>query len=187
VNRTKLTLVVFSLHFICPPVSPAQDKPMETIQVGKNNKTFVLESGRRFIPWGFNYDRDAQGRLIEDYWEAEWAKVENDFSQMRKLGANLVRIHLQVGRFMEAPDKPNEKALDRLAKLVQLAEKERLYLDLTGLGCCHKKDVRAWYDKLKEQERCAGPILGSCRCPVCEKPSHLLLRPDERAGCSWWA
>ena len=34
---------------------------------------------------------------------------------MKKLGANVVRIHLQIGKFMDGPDKPNDKALDRLA------------------------------------------------------------------------
>jgi hypothetical protein len=65
----------------------------------------------------------------------------------------VVRIHLQFGKFMDGPEKPNSKALDRLGKLLELAEKERLYLDLTGLGCYHKKDVPAWYDKLSEMER----------------------------------
>src|SRR3984893_5480605 len=72
---------------------------------------------------------------------------------MKKLGANVVRIHLQLGKFMDGPDKPNTKALDRLGKLLALAERLRLYLDLTGLGCYHKKDVPAWYDKLSEKER----------------------------------
>jgi hypothetical protein len=44
-----------------------------------------------FVPWGFNYDHDEKGRLIEDYWEKEWQKVEADFAQMKKLGANVVR------------------------------------------------------------------------------------------------
>ena len=105
------------------------------------------------MPWGFNYDHDADGRLIEDYWDEEWPTVEAHFGQMKKLGANVVRIHLQLGKFMDAPDKANEKALARLGKLLALAEKERLYLDLTGLGCYHKKDVPAWYDKLSEKDR----------------------------------
>jgi hypothetical protein len=37
--------------------------------------------------------------------------------------------------------------------MLTLAEKERLYLDLTGLGCYHKQDVPAWYDRLGEKER----------------------------------
>jgi hypothetical protein len=138
------------------PGVPAQAKAddMPFVAVSKDKKGFVLDpSGRPFIPWGFNYDHDDKGRLIEDYWEDEWPAVEAHFSQMKKLGANVVRVHLQLGQFLDGPDKPNEKALDRLGKLLGLAEKERLYLDLTGLGCYHKKDVPAWYDKLLEKER----------------------------------
>jgi len=36
---------------------------------------------------------------------------------------------------------------------VSLAEKERLYLDVTGLGCYHKKDSPGWYDRLAESQR----------------------------------
>ena len=43
---------------------------------------------------------DEKGRLIEDYWEAEWPKVETDFRAMRRMGANVVRVHLQLGKFM---------------------------------------------------------------------------------------
>jgi hypothetical protein len=127
---------------------------MPWIVVSKDKKGFVQEStGRPFVPWGFNYDRDWAGRLLEDYWEDEWATVETHFAQMKKLGANVVRVHLQFGRFMAGPDKANEKQLKRLARLVRLAEREHLYLDLTGLGCYQKKDVPPWYDKLGEKER----------------------------------
>jgi hypothetical protein len=127
---------------------------MPWVYVSKDQKGFVLEpSGRPFVPWGFNYDHDETGRLLEDYREAEWPTVEAHFGQMKKLGANVVRVHLQFGRFMDGAEKPNDKALDRLGKLLGLAERLRLYLDLTGLGCYHKKDVPAWYDKLSEKER----------------------------------
>ena len=53
---------------------------------------------------------------------------------------------------MDGSDKPNGKALDRLGKLLALSERLRLYLDLTGLGCYHKKDVAAWHDKLSGKE-----------------------------------
>ena len=102
---------------------------------------------------GFNYDHDEEGRLLEDYWDDEWAKVEKDFREMKGLGANVVRIHLQFGRFMEKPDTPNEAALERLVRVTKLAEELHLYLDVTGLGCYHKKDVPCWYDKLSEKER----------------------------------
>jgi hypothetical protein len=135
---------------------PARADKMPWVQVSKDKKGFVLNpSGRPFVPWGFNYDHDDKGRLIEDYWADEWPTVEAHFGQMKKLGANVVRVHLQFGKFMDGPEKPNGKALDRLAKLLELAERLRLYLDLTGLGCYRKTDVPAWYDKLSEKERWA--------------------------------
>jgi len=131
---------------------PAEELPW--VRVAPDQRSFVTEpSGKPFVAWGFNYDHDETGRLIEDYWDDEWPKVEADFQEMKDLGANVVRVHLQFGKFMEAADKPNEKALDQLGRLVSLAEKQGLYLDLTGLGCYHKKDVPAWYDALEETAR----------------------------------
>jgi hypothetical protein len=128
-------------------------KEMEWVRTEKGQRTFVLESGKAFVPWGFNYDHDEPGRLLEDYWDAEWPKVEGDFRDMKRLGANVVRVHLQFGRFMKAADRPDESSLKQLARLVALAERTGLYLDVTGLGCYRKKDVPQWYDRLGEQER----------------------------------
>ena len=138
---------------------PARARPgeMPRVAVAKDKKGFVLDpSGRPFVPWGLNYDHDDKGRLIEDYWEDEWPTVEAHFGQMKKLGANVVRVHLQLGKFMDGPGKPNAKALGRLGKLLALAVRLRLYLDLTGLGCYHKKDVPAWY-VLAQNDRMVAP------------------------------
>lgn len=130
---------------------------MQHVRVSDDQRGFVFaESGKPFVPWGFNYDHDRDGRLIEDYWDEQWATIEEDFREMKDLGANVVRIHIQFGKFMDAADKPNAKALKQLARLLALAEKTRLYLDITGLGCYHKQDVPAWYDALDEQQRWAA-------------------------------
>jgi hypothetical protein len=143
-----------TLLCICANFGQPQANEMPWAIVAKDKKSFVLEpSGKPFTPWGFNYDHDPAGRLIEDYWDKEWDEVEAHFRQMKKLNANVVRIHLQVGKFMDAADKANDKALERLGKLLALAEKEGLYLDLTGLGCYHKAEVPAWYDTLSERDR----------------------------------
>jgi hypothetical protein len=133
---------------------PAAAAGLEWIQVSGDNAGFVLaDSKRPFIPWGFNYDHDRDGRLIEDYWYDQWPAVESDFHEMKGLGANVVRIHLQFGQFMESPTRPRRRSLDQLARLVKLADVTGLYLDVTGLGCYHKADVPAWYDALSEPER----------------------------------
>lgn len=127
---------------------------LDWIAVSKDKRGFVCaSSGQRFIPWGFNYDRDYKSRLLEDYWGAEWPTVTEDFREMKRLGANVVRIHLQFARFMDAPDRPNTNSLERLGRLVKLAEETRLYLDLTGLACYRRQDVPAWYNTLGEAER----------------------------------
>lgn len=127
---------------------------MSFIQLSDNQRFFIhSKDNSRFTPWGFNYDHDAKGLLLEDYWEKEWSRVEEDFQEMKELGANVVRIHLQVSKFMLAPGKPNPTALGKLEDLIKVAEHTGLYLDITGLGCYHKKEVPPWYDKLSEKDR----------------------------------
>jgi aryl-phospho-beta-D-glucosidase BglC (GH1 family) len=95
--------------------SRAAGGEMPWVRVADDGHGFVLSSsGKPFVPWGFNYDHDENGRLLEDYWEEEWPKVEDDFRQMKQLGANVVRIHLQVSKFMTDPQKPNQASLERV-------------------------------------------------------------------------
>ncbi|MFO0801195.1 MAG: cellulase family glycosylhydrolase, partial [Gemmataceae bacterium] len=150
------------------PVISAADPPR--VVVSRDGKSFVRSpGGEPFRPWGFNYDHDPAGRLIEDYWADEWDRVERDFKSMAGLGANAVRVHLQFGRFMTDAETPDARNLERLGKLLDLAARERLYLNLTGLGCYHKADVPAWYDGLDEAERWAAQarfwtaVAGRCK------------------------
>ncbi|MCS7167234.1 MAG: cellulase family glycosylhydrolase [Gemmatales bacterium] len=137
-----------------PQASKNKPPHLERIVTTKDGTGFSLSpSGRRFIPWGFNYDHDEEGRLIEDYWDSEWDKITQDFREMKQLGANVVRIHLQLSRFLPVPDVPSGKALLKLRQLLDLAAETGLYVDLTGLGCYHRREVPAWYDALDEGQR----------------------------------
>jgi hypothetical protein len=129
--------------------------PLERIYVSKDGTGFITASGTPFTAWGVNYDHDQSNRLIEEYWVGEWSTVVEDFKEIKELGANAVRIHLQLSAFMDAPDQPNTANLNQLKQLVQLAEETGLYLDLTGLGCYKKQQVPAWYSALNEKERWA--------------------------------
>ncbi|HNU99152.1 MAG: cellulase family glycosylhydrolase [Verrucomicrobia bacterium] len=126
----------------------------EFIRVSKDRTRFVLSNTQReFRPWGFNYDHDASNRLLEDYWEDEWATVSGDFEEMKALGANTVRVHLQVARFMKSATEPDRGSLAQLGRLLRLAETNELYLDVTGLGCYRRKDTPSWYNDLDEGRR----------------------------------
>ena len=132
--------------------APALD--LDLIRPSNDGTHFIrAQSGDKFVAWGFNYDHDDAGRLLEDYWNKEWPTVVEDFREMKALGANVVRIHLQTAKFMKSPQQPDETNLAQLARLVKLAEQTGLYLDITGLGCYHKKDVPKWYDAMDETQR----------------------------------
>lgn len=134
-------------------VAQATAAEMPWIRVAEDQRGFVTSTGKPFTPWGVNYDHDPTGRLIEDYWDSEWSLVEQHFATIKSLKANVVRVHLQFGRFMQDPATPRAAAHRSLLRLLQLAESTGLYLDLTGLGCYHKADVPDWYDALSEEER----------------------------------
>ena len=124
------------------------------IRVSNDGKNFVFsDSGLKFTPWGFNYDHDRTDRLLEYYWKEEWDTVASDFQEMKTLGANTVRVHLQVSRFMKSAAEPNQESIQQLARLLRLAETTGLYLDITGLGCYDKPDVPQWYNDLDEAPR----------------------------------
>ncbi len=131
-------------------------KRMSWISLSADKSTLVDETGKTFVPYGFNYDHDWNNRQLEDYWVAEWSTVEADFAEMRTLGATTVRIHLDIGVFMSNATTVNTAALDQLDKLLALAESNSLYLDLTGLANYRSADVFDWYDNVSEAERWAA-------------------------------
>lgn len=133
-----------------PPSRPAAER------IAVSGTGFVLQpSGKAWVPWGVNYDRDADLKLLEEYWDLEWDRVVQDFREIRDLGCTVVRVHLQFGRFMKSPEQPHEENLRRLSKLLELAESLGLYLDLTGLGSYRKDDTPLWYLNAPERDRWA--------------------------------
>ncbi len=189
-GRLVLALLISNI----PSMALVAAEKLPAIRVSDDKTHFADESGAAFRPMGFNYDHDASGRLIEDYWHTEWDRVENDFADMKELGANVVRIHLQFGRFMSTESAANEAELRQLERLLKLAEETRLYLDLTGLGCYHKKDVPSWYDELNEAARWKSQqVFWEAVASVCKDSSavfcyDLMNEPvigGEKPGNDW--
>lgn len=143
-------LVVACAIFACRPV---ETDGLERIRVSEDGRDLVLEpSGRRFVAWGFNYDHDRSGRLLHRI-ASDWPVVEADFREMRVLGANVVRIFLEMSFIMPEADAADPAALELVDRLIALATREGLYLKITGLGCLDKDRTPAWYNGLSEQER----------------------------------
>jgi hypothetical protein len=143
---------LFILIALASPMAAAT--PLEHVRPSDDGKSFVTaDSAQPIQLWGVNYDHDGGNRLLEDYWHDDWPRVVEDFHEIKALGANSVRIHLQLGRFVASADEPDAKNLAQLSKLIALAEETELYLIITGLGCYHKQDVPPWYDALSDEDR----------------------------------
>src|SRR4051812_39330521 len=111
---------------------PPAPRTLEWIRPSQEKSHFVREgTDERVVMWGFNYDHDDAGRLLEDYWDEGWSTVVEDFREMKALGANVVRVHLQLPRFMDAPDQPDAASLARLGRLVPPAGETALSLNVT--------------------------------------------------------
>jgi hypothetical protein len=152
-HQVLMILALAALFSRALAVTGAAVEPVhERIILSSNHKGFIGEKSKRaFHPWGVNYGND--GRLLEDFWDRDWAVLAVDFAKIRKMGANVARVHLQFGKFMEAPDSPNAAALVQLSRLVALAEVNGLYLDITGLACYRPSDTPRWYDALDDKSR----------------------------------
>lgn len=158
-NRSMVGLLaVASLFTLASARSHAEEPRLPRVEIAKSGKHFVLQgSGKKFVPWGFNY-LGKDNELAEESWHTPegWKNIDTDFRDMRKLGANAVRWHLQFETFMKGPDQVDEAQLGRLKDLLKLAHKHQLYLDLTGLSCYRLKRIPAWYDALPEADRWAA-------------------------------
>lgn len=155
-SRRWCRMVLCTLAF-CSNFAMAQEsktaRASTQIQVSKDAKSFLLD-GKRFVPWGFNYLGKFERLAEEDWSTAEgWKGIETDFREMRKLGANTVRWHLQFSTFMSEPDRVDAEQITHLKKLLDLAKEHGLYLDLTGLSCYRLKRIPAWYENLDEAGR----------------------------------
>jgi cellulase (glycosyl hydrolase family 5) len=138
------------------PTRSPSPPTIDWVELSPDAHSFVSSRTRApFTPWGFNYDHDTRvpPRLIEDYWTAEWPKVARDFHAMREMGATLVRVPLQLSRVMRSPDDVNPDSLERVRRLLAVAESEGLHLDLTGLANFRPEDVPPWYGALSEADR----------------------------------
>ena len=141
--------------FSCKQNRPASK--MEWIGLSADGQKLVeVSTGKTFQMWGVNYDRDYKLRLMDDYWFDDWDTVTEDFDEMKEMGLNVVRIHLQFGRFMDTPTQPNMQALNQLTRLIRVAEEREMYLYVTGLGCYKKQNIPDWYEAMDEHERTAA-------------------------------
>jgi len=120
-----------------PPLGVAD---VRFVAAGRNGR-------RTFVPHGFNYEwtiRDGRAVRLEDLLTGGTDRIAADFSAMRDLGANTVRVFLPTATFLRGPTEVDRGALRRLGALFRSAERNRLRLILTGLSLIRAADIPGW-------------------------------------------
>jgi hypothetical protein len=116
----------------------------------------LVAAGKRFRVWGFNYglrERYPILRYFDRPTDQRLRRVVADMREARSLGANTLRVYLEIRAFMNGPNQPKPRALAALAALLDKAARLHMYLDLTGNLVWRAPP--AWYDALSEQARWA--------------------------------
>src|SRR5215470_12334461 len=99
-----------------PPLGVAD---VRFVAAGRNGR-------RTFVPHGFNYEwtiRDGRAVRLEDLLTGGTDRIAADFSAMRDLGANTVRVFLPTATFLRGPTEVDRGALRRLGALFRSAER----------------------------------------------------------------
>ncbi len=132
-NGIRLALLGAAALFLAKPAAAVQDGaatplPRVTVRDGK----FVLPDGSRFFPIGVNYFRPGTGWAPQLWKQFDEQAVERDFALLRQYGVRCVRVFLTFGSFFSRPDRLDEFGLERLDRMLAIAEKNGIYLHPTG-------------------------------------------------------
>jgi hypothetical protein len=116
----------------------------------------LLAGSRPWRAWGFNWGVGDHAPVIayfDDPTAANFAVLRSELATARALGANSMRIYLQLGQVMATPTQPRQRTLTALQQLLGLAQRDGIYLDITGDLVWHPSRQPAWYGRMPDQQR----------------------------------
>lgn len=105
-----------------------------------------------FVPWGMNYDRTILAGRDVSLEETPLEKIDRDFREARRIGANSVRLFLQPSAFMPIYGVMDEGRLQFFDQVVWRARKYNLRIDVTGLSQIVVADLPEWYSARTSEE-----------------------------------
>lgn len=140
-------LIVLALPAVATPAA-ARGSAMPRITVHGSR---LYAGARPFRPWGMNWGV-ADREPVVDYFDAptagRLATLRVQLAAAQALGANSMRVYLQLGQVMATPTRPRPRTLLALQRLLAVAQSDRVYLDITGDLVWRPADVPAWYGRL---------------------------------------
>ncbi|MGC8991668.1 MAG: hypothetical protein ACP5MD_16255, partial [Verrucomicrobiia bacterium] len=77
-------------------------RQLPKVRVAPDNRSFVADDGKRFVPFGVNYFRPGTGWAPQIWKQFDPEATRRDFARLRELGANCVRVFSTFGSFYNA-------------------------------------------------------------------------------------
>jgi hypothetical protein len=134
---------------ICPVAIAAM--PRMTVRGDR-----LYAGARPWRAWGMNWGVGDHEPVI-DYFNnpttRNFGVLRSELRTARAMGANSMRIYVQLGQVMATPIQPRQRTLTALRRLLALAQTEGIYLDITGDLVWQPSRAPAWYGGLTRQQR----------------------------------
>ena len=105
--------------------------------------------------WGFGWGGNPFATIayLDDPTPARLKSLAAQLHTAHRLGANTMRVFVELGQVMAGPRRVRRRTLRALKALLSLAERERVYLDIAGNLVWRPARVMGWYEALTESER----------------------------------
>jgi hypothetical protein len=133
----------------------ASSMPMP--RIGVVGKQLTL-SGQEFKPWGYQH---LEFQYMENFFlvggAQERAWVTNDITGNRAMGANSIRLHMDLWWFIAGIDKDNLEIVpgpvSSLLFFLETARDNEIYVLLSGNNTWHPEHIPGWFDELHYTDR----------------------------------
>jgi hypothetical protein len=116
----------------------------------------LYNGDRPWRAWGMNWgvgDHQPVIAYFDDPSAANLSVLSGELGRARSMGANSMRIYLQLGQVMATPTRPRGRTLVALRRLLALAQRDGIYLDVTGDLVWRPSRAPAWYGGLGRRSR----------------------------------
>ena len=112
--------------------APAVAEPLPKIHLSSNGQGFETTPGKVFHPFGVTYYRPGTGWAPQVWKQWDAAATRKDFSRMKRLGVNCVRVFISYGSFYTDPGTLRPEGIAKFDEFLAIAEEAGIYVHPTG-------------------------------------------------------
>ncbi|MEI2722282.1 MAG: cellulase family glycosylhydrolase [Verrucomicrobiota bacterium] len=118
------------------PASAAAPKTnaasLPRIRLAADGRSLETETGKPFVPFGLSYFHPGTGWAPQVWKQFDADATRQDFSRMKALGVNCVRVFLSYGSFLMETNRLSSEGLAKFDQFLEIAEQAGIYVHPTG-------------------------------------------------------